>query len=158
MNFDQIKELIDKINHSDLRTFELSMDNVSVKMSKNQWEPSAHSLNTIETAEIPHVTNTIGYTENLEAENITKEEAEISESEGTLITSPIVGTFYASPGPGEKNYVQVGQEVKKGDVLCIVEAMKVMNEIVSTVDGKIGKIYVSNEQLVEYGQPLFQII
>lgn len=76
---------------------------------------------------------------------------------GKSVKSPMVGVFYASPSPEEKPYVAVGDFVKKGDVLCIIEAMKLMNEIVADEDGEIAKICVSDGQVVEYGQCLFII-
>ena len=72
-----------------------------------------------------------------------------------VIKSPIVGTFYAAPKPGAPPYVKVGDAVRKGQALCVIEAMKLMNEIEAEVDGKIAKIFVENGQPVEYGQPLF---
>lgn len=74
-----------------------------------------------------------------------------------VIASPIVGTFYEASSPNAKAFVEVGSSVKKGQVLCIVEAMKLMNEIVSEYDGVVAEILVKNEQLVEYGQPMFVI-
>ena len=71
--------------------------------------------------------------------------------------SPIVGTFYRTPEPGAKNFVEVGDAVKKGEVLCIIEAMKLMNEIDSEYDGEIVSIYVENGQAVQYGERLFAI-
>jgi acetyl-CoA carboxylase biotin carboxyl carrier protein len=76
---------------------------------------------------------------------------------GTLITSPFVGTFYRAPSPEAPPFVDVGQSVRKGQVVCIVEAMKLMNEIESEFDGKILEILVKNAEHVEYGQPLFRI-
>lgn len=73
------------------------------------------------------------------------------------VTSPFVGTFYASSAPGKPAYVSVGDRVSKGQTLCILEAMKIMNEIESDVDGEIVEICVGNESLVEYGQTLFKI-
>ena len=69
----------------------------------------------------------------------------------------MVGTFYASPAPGKPPYVSVGDKVKKGQVLCVIEAMKLMNEIESEFDGEIAEICVKNEDVIEYGQPLFKI-
>lgn len=84
--------------------------------------------------------------------------AEKSESQtGNVVTSPLVGTFYAAPSQDLPPYVQVGDKVKKGQVLAIVEAMKLMNEIESDFDGEIVEIYVENGQPVEYGQKLFRI-
>ena len=75
----------------------------------------------------------------------------------TEVTSPMVGVFYAVPSPDAKPYVRVGDRVKKGDILCIIEAMKVMNEIVSETDGEIVDVCVQNGQVVEYSQVLFKI-
>ena len=75
----------------------------------------------------------------------------------TEVKSPMVGVFYAAPAPDAKPYVQVGDKVKKGDVLCIIEAMKLMNEIQADADGEIADICVQNGDLVEYGQTLFKI-
>jgi acetyl-CoA carboxylase biotin carboxyl carrier protein len=80
-----------------------------------------------------------------------------SAADGTLITSPFVGTFYRSPSPDTPSFVDKGQRIKKGQVLCIVEAMKLMNEIESDLDGVILDILVENGQPVEYGEPLFRI-
>lgn len=74
-----------------------------------------------------------------------------------VIKSPFVGTFYASPSPGKPVYTKVGDKVKAGQPLCVLEAMKIMNEIDSDVNGEIVEICVDNESLVEYGQPLFKI-
>lgn len=80
-----------------------------------------------------------------------------SEKKGHLITSPFVGTFYRTPAPDQPAFVDVGTQVKKGQVLCIVEAMKLMNEIESEVAGKVAEILVENAQPVEFGQALFRI-
>lgn len=77
---------------------------------------------------------------------------------GHLVESPIVGTFYAAAGPDSDDFVQVGSKVSKGDVLCIIEAMKLMNEIEADKDGEIAEILVANEDGVEFGQPLFRIV
>jgi acetyl-CoA carboxylase biotin carboxyl carrier protein len=74
-----------------------------------------------------------------------------------IIKSPFVGTFYASPGPGKPVYSKVGDKVKAGQALCVLEAMKIMNEIDSDINGEIVEICVDNESLVEFGQPLFKI-
>ncbi len=84
-------------------------------------------------------------------------EAPKEEKKGHLVTSPFVGTFYRSPAPDQPSYTEVGSLVKKGQVLCIVEAMKLMNEIESEVEGKVVEILVKNAQPVEFGQPLFRI-
>ena len=86
------------------------------------------------------------------SEDITQEEKKFH-----VIKSPLVGTFYRSPSPGAPPFVEVGDMVSQGQVLCIIEALKVMNEIESDVDGRVEKILVENGETVEYGQPLFLI-
>jgi acetyl-CoA carboxylase biotin carboxyl carrier protein len=76
---------------------------------------------------------------------------------GHVVKSPMVGTFYRSPSPGAKAFVEVGQQVKAGDTLCIIEAMKLLNEIESDAVGEVKEVLVENGQAVEYGQPLFLI-
>lgn len=84
-------------------------------------------------------------------------EAEKQENDGTPIPSPMVGVFYAAPSPDQEPYVTVGSKVKKGDVLCLVEAMKLMNEVTAEQSGEISAVCVENGQVVEYGQTLFMI-
>ncbi|MCI8921271.1 MAG: acetyl-CoA carboxylase biotin carboxyl carrier protein [Acutalibacter sp.] len=81
-----------------------------------------------------------------------------AQKEGTLVASPTVGVFYAAASPESQPFVAVGDQVEKGDTLCIIEAMKLMNEIPAEVSGKVAEICVSNGQVVEYGQALFRII
>ena len=95
---------------------------------------------------------------------VVKEEAvvpaktEVSEPKGNIVKSPLVGTFYAAPAEGADPFVKVGDVVKKGQTLAIVEAMKLMNEIESDYDGVVSEIFVENGNMVEYGQPLFSIV
>jgi len=83
--------------------------------------------------------------------------AEAADKKGHVISSPFVGTFYRSPAPDQPAFVEVGASVRKGQVLCIIEAMKLMNEIESEVAGKVAEVLVQNAQPVEFGQPLFRI-
>lgn len=92
-----------------------------------------------------------------EALGVSHEQA-APQKEGALVLSPTVGVFYASPSPDARPFVEVGDQVKKGDTLCIIEAMKLMNEIPSEVDGTVAEICVGNGQVVEYNQPLFRIV
>lgn len=82
----------------------------------------------------------------------------VSESEGSVMKSPLVGTFYAAPSEDAEAFVKVGDTVKSGQILAIVEAMKLMNDIESEYDGTIAEVYVKNGEAVEYGQPLFRIV
>ncbi len=83
--------------------------------------------------------------------------APAAEKKGHVITSPFVGTFYRSPAPDQPSFVEVGATVKKGQTLCIIEAMKLMNEIEAEVAGKVAEVLVQNGQPVEFGQPLFRV-
>ena len=84
-------------------------------------------------------------------------EAAAEPPKGSVVKSPMVGTFYRSPSPGAKAFVEVGHAVKPGDTLCIIEAMKLLNEIEAEVAGEVKEVLVENGQPVEYGQPLFVI-
>ena len=81
----------------------------------------------------------------------------VSKADGTPVTSPMVGVFYAAPAPDQEPYVTVGARVNKGDVLCLIEAMKLMNEVTAEKSGEIVEVCVENGQVVEYGQTLFMI-
>jgi acetyl-CoA carboxylase biotin carboxyl carrier protein len=87
-----------------------------------------------------------------------KAEAKPADKPGTIVSSPFVGTFYRAPSPESPPFVDVGAKVKKGQTLCIVEAMKLMNEIEAEVDGVVAEIFVQNATPVEFGEPLFRIV
>lgn len=113
----------------------------------------ANIVSTISTTALPSTSNTTSSLAPLP----TKEEKPVTQSKGTAITSPMVGAFYAAPAPGAKPFVKVGDTVSTGQVVCIVEAMKLMNEIESEVSGKITEICVEDGQSVEYGQVLMYV-
>lgn len=152
MTYAEVKELISIVNHSVLTNFELNMDNVSIKMSKNKEAINSqtiqHTISEVQTSPVQMKTT--------EFATPTVSETTMEQS-GNIVKSPIVGTFYAAPGSDKPSFVKIGDKVQEGDTLCIVEAMKIMNEITSPYVGEIAEIYVSNEELVEYGQPLFRI-
>ena len=151
MTYAEVKELISIVNHSVLTNFELNMDNVSIKMSKNKDTMITQSTS----SNVPNIhTTPIQTIQPTETSSVSEE---ITEQSGNIVKSPIVGTFYAAPGSDKPSFVKIGDKVKEGDILCIVEAMKIMNEIPSPYTGEIAEIYVSNEELVEYGQSLFRI-
>ncbi len=93
----------------------------------------------------------------VKAETVSAVAESVSKSEGTPVTSPMVGVFYAAPAPDQEPYVSVGARVNKGDVLCLIEAMKLMNEVTAEKSGEITEVCVDNGQVVEYGQTLFMI-
>ncbi len=162
MEFEKIKNLMESLDHSSLMDFELKLnDGFYLRMNKHNNLSNVNlPINNSLSKEKPNTINNI--TENI-AENISDPitiipEAKKEIKEGNIVTSPIVGTFYSSSAPTKPAYVKVGDKVKVGDTLCIIEAMKVMNEIKSQYDGEIVEIMVQNEDMVEYSQPLFRII
>lgn len=148
MNYEDIKKLIDDMGDSKLDSLDIEFpDGIKIKMKKN------------EAVVKQVVNNSCAETQtNLNQVTDNKTDVEMKEEETlNIVTSPMVGTFYTSPSPKEEPYVKVGDKVKKGDVLCVVEAMKLMNEIESEFEGEIVEICVHNEQMVDYGMPLFKI-
>jgi len=154
MDINEIKKLIKVFESSQVTELSISEGDLKIKMSKNGSGVSGYNAS---------ITPSNSRTENIDEGLVkleTAKEKEIQKTEENLhiINSPIVGTFYRAPAPDADPYVQVGDTVSTGTVLCIVEAMKLMNEIESDVSGKVVKILVENGTPVEYGQPLFQII
>jgi acetyl-CoA carboxylase biotin carboxyl carrier protein len=154
MNLKEIKELIDFLIEKDVAEFELERGDVKVRIKRGQSAalyapvPMASHFPPASSVLTPgaHAAPVAGTTPALAAEE-----------ELNLVKSPIVGTYYESPSPGSPPFVTPGDRVTQGQVLCIVEAMKLMNEIESDVAGELVKILVSNGQPVEYGQPLFSV-
>ena len=140
MEYEKIKQLINDMGNSKLTSVDIEFpDGVKIKMEK---KVSAMPFNE-QVKVIEHI-----------EENTVKEEVKC----GNIVKSPMVGTFYSKSSPTSNPYVEIGSEVKKGTVLCIVEAMKLMNEIESEFNGKIAEILVKDGEAVEYGQPLFRIV
>ncbi|MGI6680580.1 MAG: acetyl-CoA carboxylase biotin carboxyl carrier protein [Bdellovibrionota bacterium] len=151
MNISELKELIDFLRENGVSEFESNENGRHIKLSLADFEKQAERVLT-KPSVVEKTTKAV--TERVEH----KEEKEIEDDKDlTLIKSPIVGTFYSKPAPDAEPFVQVGDRVKKGQVLCIIEAMKVMNEIESTADGIISEVCVNNQEIVEYSQVLFKI-
>ena len=144
MNYEEIMQVIDKVSESKLQEF--SFEENGMKLHLKKAKPVM--------AKKAAITNQVLYTE---AEQETIAEVQEPIKEGTVMYSPLVGTFYAAPSEDEEAFVKVGDSVKKGQVLGIVEAMKLMNEIEAETDGIIKEILVENAQSIEYDQPLFRI-
>ncbi len=153
MDYLQVKDLIQTINDSHLTEFELTQNGTTIKMSKNAAQ-AADSAPKVTKASATVQASVATYEQPV---TIMPEEIKVVK-EGNIVASPIVGTFYESATPSKPALVQIGDTVAKGDVLCIVEAMKVMNEITSKYDGKVTEILVNNEDMVEFNQPLFRIV
>lgn len=161
MEFDKIKDLMRTLDNSNLMDFELKLsDGFYLRMnkySKGKNSESNHSKNKQkETIKSPVLREeSISLTQDFkEVKEMPKEEIK----GGNIITSPIVGTFYSSSAPSKPAFVKVGDKIKEGDTVCIIEAMKVMNEIKSQFSGEVVEIFVGNEDMVEYNQPLFRIV
>lgn len=153
MDFEQIKELINMVNNSELRELQLSLNGTSISMSKNDG-----ALKPVKIVEKDSEKNDIEEHDNRFIQEEKQEIHNVEAKSGNIIKSPIVGTFYVSAKPSSPALKSKGDKVKKGEVVCIIEAMKIMNEITSDYDGTIEEIFVENEQVVEFGQPLFMIV
>lgn len=154
MDYQQILELVKEVSKAGLTNFEYTEGNIRIAMSCPQpeekivvpasnlvlQEAAGAGANTVETT-VP----------------VQQPEQIVEEKGGNVVKSPLVGTFYAAPSEDAQPFVKVGDTVKKGQTLAIVEAMKLMNEIESEFDGVVTEILVENEDNVEYGQPLFRI-
>lgn len=143
MEYDKIKQLMDDMGNSKLSTLDIEFpDGTKVKMEKKEEQV------VVTKAEKVAIESTL-------EEN---KESKVEKIEGNIVKSPMIGTFYSKPSPTSNSYVEIGTEVKKGTVLCIIEAMKLMNEIESEFAGKIAEIYVKDGETVDYGKPLFKIV
>lgn len=152
MDLNLIKKLIKIVENSEIAEFEVEEGELKVKISKNYSGAPAQAV-------LQNYTQPVQQQAPAAAAEPQKPAAGESETKSNLheVRSPIVGTFYRAPAPDADPYVQVGDSVSQGNVLCIVEAMKLMNEIESDVSGKIVKILVENATPVEYNQPLFLV-
>ena len=151
MDYEQIKQLMKDMENSKLESINIELaDGTKISMKKEN-ELSAQMV----AAPIKTVPQEL----NIQQNSVANQNKEIVEQEQNFktITSPMVGTFYAKASPSASPFVKVGDRVKKGDVLCIIEAMKLMNEIESDIDGEIVEICCKEEDLIEYGTVLFKI-
>ncbi|MDO5779325.1 MAG: acetyl-CoA carboxylase biotin carboxyl carrier protein [Clostridium sp.] len=155
LDYNQIKELIKDIDSSSLRVFELENSDIKLKLSKNE-ENSLYKENIINTTSSESSAVFTKESKTSIEETLVQTE-ELIEENLNIVKSPLVGTYYSSSTPGGAPYVEIGSKVKKGDVLCIVEAMKIMNEITSEVDGEIVEALRNDEEIVEFGMELFKI-
>jgi acetyl-CoA carboxylase biotin carboxyl carrier protein len=152
-NMGEIRELADLVDEYGLTDFEFENENIRVRLSKTT---ATHVIQQSAPIQAAPAANAAGM-QQAAVESAATSPAEPAEEELYKITSPIVGTFYRSPGPDKEPYVKEGSTVSPESVVCIVEAMKLMNEIQAETTGLVVKIYAENGQPVEYGQPLFGI-
>jgi acetyl-CoA carboxylase biotin carboxyl carrier protein len=144
MDIRKIKKLIEMLQESDLKEIEVSQGDESVRILRDRFVQT----NGNKIIQQPEV---------FSAEPEIQQKIETSKAEGNVITSPIVGTFYRKPSPDKDPFIRVGDTVEKGDVLCIIEAMKMMNEIKSDFSGKIVSIDIEDGEPVEFGQSIITI-
>ncbi|CDM69771.1 Acetyl-CoA carboxylase, biotin carboxyl carrier protein [Clostridium bornimense] len=137
-----INDLITLIDKSSITSFEYEENGIAVRIKRENNVVNTETKSSVPSKMIIE-----------DSEEATTK----SDDEYKIVKSPIVGTFYDKASPEKDNFVKVGQKVSKGDTLCIIEAMKIMNEINSDFDGEIVEILCNNEDMVEFGQPLFKI-
>ncbi len=157
MEYSEIKKIMKDMEDSKLAELSIEFPDgtkVSLKNETKENVKIAKELNRLQdVSQEQSVLN-----EKKEQEALNKDTGiDTEDSTQNIVKSPMVGTFYAKPSPNAENYVEVGKHVKKGDILCIIEAMKLMNEIESEYDGEIVKILVQDGDGVDYGKPLFII-
>ena len=163
MTLDEIKQLVEFIKGHDLSEFELEQDGVKIRIksgSNHHVVAVPHLPATMPLVAAAHIAAPLTPAQAAASAADAKAAAEQAAEDGgelCIVKSPIVGTFYRAAEPGAKAFVSVGDTVRKGQVLCIIEAMKLMNEIDSEYDGEVTSIYVENGQAVQYGERLFAI-
>lgn len=151
MEYEKIKQLMEDMGNSKLTEINVDFpDGTKISMKKELKKETI----VVNQSDAKLVENS-----NLKLEDAKEEstKSKIIEDEGNVVKSPMVGTFYIKPSPTSEPYVEIGKDVKQGDTLCIIEAMKLMNEIESEFSGKVTEILVKDGDMVEYGTPLFRI-
>jgi len=143
----KLKKLIELVEESGISELEITEGEEKVRINRGA---------TTNQPQINQVTTLPEFHQPLPA-SVETPSADNKKIEGTIINSPMVGTFYTSSKPGAEPFVKVGSKIKTGDILCIIEAMKLLNEIQSDYDGEIVEVLVENAEPVEFGQPLFRI-
>jgi acetyl-CoA carboxylase biotin carboxyl carrier protein len=150
MDLDQLKQILQLAREHELAELEVEQDGFRVRIRKDAFLPAAaHPVQGAAPAAAAPAAPSLAFPQAAPLED--------AEIELAVVKSPIVGTFYRSSEPGAPAFAEVGATVKKGQVLCIIEAMKLMNEIDSEYDGEIVNVYVENGQPVQYGERLFAI-
>ena len=151
MDIRKVKKLIELLEESDVAEIEIHEGEESVRISRMSSSAPTMVMSAAAPAPAPAPAAAPAATES------SSTPAEEAEPEGHIIRSPMVGTFYRAPSPTSKPFVEEGSKVSAGDTLCIIEAMKILNQIESDISGTVQKILVENGQPVEYNQPLFVI-
>jgi acetyl-CoA carboxylase biotin carboxyl carrier protein len=156
MTLDDLRQILDLVREHDLAEFELELEGTKLRLRK----ASAGGSVPMAAAQVAPAMGVVPAFAPAAAPAPAPASADPAEDEGlelALVTSPIVGTFYRAPSPEAPSFVEIGSRVRKGQALCIIEAMKLMNEIESDFDGEVVKIFVDNGQPVQFGERLFAI-
>jgi acetyl-CoA carboxylase biotin carboxyl carrier protein len=157
LDFDDIERILDLVKQHDLAEFELEREGLKLRVRKASpgygGTPLLHGMGGTAMAPVPAPPPVAALGPGPAAAASAEEEA----LELAVVKSPIVGTFYRASEPGAPSFVEIGQQVKKDQVLCIIEAMKLMNEITSEYEGEVVSVYVENGKPVQYGERLFAI-
>lgn len=160
MQYEEVKELISIFENTDLNDMELTLDNMSIRLNRGRAANTTVSqqgfssvqnvtaASSVQPAAEAVINSTVSTGEQLESSDA---------KEGTFVKAPIVGTFYSSSAPDQPSFVKVGDKIEPGDTLCIIEAMKFMNEVPSEVGGTVAEVLAKDGEFVEYGQALFRI-
>jgi acetyl-CoA carboxylase biotin carboxyl carrier protein len=156
MNIKEVKDLIQEILQSDIREFELEHTGTRIRLKRGYSRESTFSspvhLQQMSASYSPSKPPTAE-----PASSGVENPGDAEEASLHIVTSPIVGTAYRAPNPESEPYVKLGDKVREGSILCLVEAMKLMNEIPSDIDGEVVRIYIENAHPVEFGQKLFAL-
>jgi acetyl-CoA carboxylase biotin carboxyl carrier protein len=162
MNVDAIKQILELVREHELTELELEQDGIKLRVRKQGQTqvvtiPAPAAVALPAAVAPPPAAVAAAPVAAAPASSAAAPAAEDTALELAVVTSPIVGTFYRSPDPSSPSFVEIGQRVKKGQTLCIIEAMKLMNEIECEYEGEIVKVYAENGQAVQYGERLFAI-
>lgn len=149
MDIAQIKKLIQLLNDNNLGELKVKEGDVKITLRHRDYQKSTNTVASVAPIAAPEI--------KVSDPTITLNKEDTLVANFSSIKAPMIGTFYRAASEGKEAFVKVGDKVKKGDVLCIIEAMKLFNEIQSEVSGKIMKVMVDNAQAVEYDQPLFLV-
>lgn len=155
MDIRKVKKLIELLEESNIDELEITEGEESVRISRHRAAPMPQQVYHVPGTAPVHAAAPAAAAPATEA---APQAASAPEPAGHLVRSPMVGTFYRSPAPGANSFIEVGQQVRAGDVLCIVEAMKMMNQIEADKSGVVDAILVENGEPVEYDQPLIRIV
>ncbi len=158
MDLRKLKSLIDLVSDSEISELEISEGEDRVKIVRSSKKQSSTNNKQREVAKDDFSLNEVSITKKINTDSISDSKSSSDlESNFEIIKSPMVGTFYRAPAPNSKAFVNVNDEITENQTLCVIEAMKLMNEIPSNTSGKITEIFVENGQPVEFGQPLFRL-